>query len=195
MRRGLHKWTLLALIFGATVLADQWTKFLAVDRLTYAFQRFQARSTGQKVQAFYGVRHLEGMAREPYVVWKPVWRMSYAENSGSAFGLFRTLPDGVRVGFFLLVSVVAMVFIVAYYRRVRPEQRWLQVALSFVLSGAAGNFVDRAARGYVVDFVQWHWWNRPDVAWPTFNVADSLIVVGVAMLLLHPGEKPREAKA
>ena len=41
--------------------------------------------------------------------------------------------------------------------------------------------------------VNWHWWNRPDLYWPTFNVADSLIVVGVAMLLLHPGERKGEA--
>jgi signal peptidase II len=45
------------------------------------------------------------------------------------------------------------------------------------------------ARGYVIDFVDWYWWNRPDLYWPTFNVADSLIVVGVAMLVLHPAPK------
>jgi signal peptidase II len=47
----------------------------------------------------------------------------------------------------------------------------------------------------VVDFVNWHWWNRPDLYWPTFNVADSLIVVGVAMLLVHPGERKGVAAA
>ena len=69
----------------------------------------------------------------------------------------------------------------------------VKVALAFVLSGAVGNLIDRLARGYVVDFVQWHWWNRPDLYWPIFNQADSLIVVGVAMLMLHPGEKREKA--
>ena len=61
------------------------------------------------------------------------------------------------------------------------------MALAFVLAGAVGNFIDRLARSYVIDFVEWYWWNRPDLRWPTFNVADSLIVVGVAMLIIHPG--------
>ena len=51
-----------------------------------------------------------------------------------------------------------------------------------MLAGAVGNFIDRLARRYVIDFIEWYWWNRPDIRWPTFNVADSLIVVGVAML-------------
>jgi signal peptidase II len=63
-----------------------------------------------------------------------------------------------------------------------------------VLTGAWGNYLDRLVRGYVVDFVDWHWWNRPDLYWPTFNVADSLIVVGVALLLLFPGPKQAAAK-
>jgi len=62
-----------------------------------------------------------------------------------------------------------------------------------VLSGALGNAIDRAARSYVVDFIAWHWWNRPDLQWPTFNIADSLIVVGVAMLILHPGDARERA--
>jgi len=186
---GLSKWRLLALLFGPLVAVDQWTKFLAVERLTYLFQRVGLQGAGDRWRAFYQTRHLEGMAREPYVVWAPVWRMSYAENSGAAFGMFRTMPEGFRNGFFLLVSLAAIFFILWYYRKLRPEQRWLQVALAFVLTGAVGNFIDRLARGYVVDFIQWHWWNRPDLYWPTFNVADSLIVVGVGMLLLHPGER------
>jgi len=43
----------------------------------------------------------------------------------------------------------------------------------------------------VVDFIEWHWWNRPDLRWPTFNLADSLIVVGVAMLVLFPSPARR----
>jgi signal peptidase II len=188
VRRGPSRWTLLALILGTALALDQWTKYLAVERLTYLFQRFGIQGTFEKWRAFYRIRHIEGLAREPFVVLKPVWRMSYAENAGAAFGMFRTMPEGLRNGFFLLVSLGAVAFILWYLRKVRDDQRWLQVALSFTLAGALGNFVDRMARGYVVDFVQWHWWNRPDLYWPTFNVADSMIVVGVVLLVLLPGE-------
>ena len=58
-----------------------------------------------------------------------------------------------------------------------------------ILAGAHANYLDRLTHGFVIDFVDWHWWNRPDLYWPTFNVADSLIVVGVIMILLYPAEK------
>ena len=183
------KWALLAAIFGAMLVLDQWTKYLAVERLTFAFERAGARTAGEKLAVFYGQRHLEPLARQPYVVWRPVWRMNYVENPGAAWGLFRNLSENVRNAFFGLISVGAVAFILHYYRKLGERQRFLQVALAFVLSGAVGNFVDRLARRYVVDFVEWYWWNRPDLRWPTFNLADSLIVVGVGMLLLHPGEK------
>jgi signal peptidase II len=193
MRKGLSKWALLAAIFGVMLVADQVTKFLAVDRLTWAFRRVGLTALGDRVHGFYVLRHLEGSTRPSYVVWEPMWRMTYAENPGAAWGLFRDLPSSFRNGFFVAITVGAVGFILWYYRRLRQDQRWLQVALAFVLSGAVGNLVDRLARGYVVDFVQWHWWRRPEVYWPIFNLADSLIVVGVAMLLLHPDER-RAAK-
>jgi signal peptidase II len=117
--------------------------------------------------------------------------MNYAENPGAAWGLGRGMSEGVRNGFFMVVSLAAVAFILHYYRKLEERQRALQLALAFVLSGAVGNFVDRLAREYVVDFIEWHWWNRPDIRWPTFNLADSLIVVGVGILLLNPGGKKK----
>ena len=192
MRRLPGKWVLLAVVFVFFVLADQWTKFLAVERLTRVFERSQDLGLVERVGGFYAYRHLEPLATEPYYVWRPVWRMNYVENPGAAWGLFRGLSEGFRNAFFKIISVAAVAFILHYYRKLQEEQRFLQLALGFVLSGAVGNFIDRIARGYVVDFVEWYWWNRPDLRWPTFNVADSLIVVGVAMLVIHPGQK-REA--
>ncbi len=189
MRKGVSKWTLLAAIFAVLVVADQVTKFLAVERLTWAFQRTGLRTVAERVRGFYTLSHLEGASRPSFVVWDPMWRMTYAENPGAAWGLFRDMPAGFRNLFFVAVALGAVAFILWYYRRLRQDQRWLQVALAFVLTGAVGNLVDRIARGYVVDFVQWHWWKRPDLYFPIFNLADSLIVVGVAMLLLHPDER------
>jgi signal peptidase II len=182
------KWALLWTLFVVLVLADQWTKFLAVERLTTLFER-GPDGIAQRVQVFYRAKHLEPIATEPYVVYAPLWRMTYVENPGAAWGLFRGLSPDVRNVFFVAVSLAAVAFILNYYRRVGADQRFLQVALAFVLAGAVGNFVDRLARRYVVDFIDWYWWNRPDLRWPTFNVADSLIVVGVIMLVLHPGPR------
>ncbi len=193
MSRLPGKWALLAALFVVLVFTDQWTKFLAVDRLTRVFERSPDLSLVERVRGFYTHEHLEPLATEPYYVWRPVWRMNYVENPGAAWGLFRGFSERFRNGFFTVVSLGAVAFILRYYRKLREDQHFLQLALAFVLSGAVGNFLDRLARGYVVDFVEWYWWNRPDLRWPTFNVADSLIVVGVAMLVLHPGQKQEEA--
>ena len=189
MSRGPGKWAVLAALFVALVALDQWTKYLAVSRLTHVFDRSRDAGLVDRVRGFYAYRHLEPLATEPHYVWQPVWRMNYVENPGAAWGLFRSFSDSFRNAFFTLISVGAVAFILHYYRKLRDDQRYLQVALAFVLAGAVGNFVDRIARQYVIDFVEWYWWNRTDLRWPTFNVADSLIVVGVAMLVLHPGSK------
>jgi signal peptidase II len=189
----MSKWRLLAVILVTGLAADQVSKFLAVDRLTTALER-SGGGLAQRVQAFYSVRHVEAYATEPYVVFAPMWRMRYAENPGAAWGLFRSASEGTRTLFFGTATLAAAIFILFYLRRLQPRQRLLQVALSLVLTGALGNLIDRLARGYVVDFVDWYWWKRPDLYWPTFNVADSMIVVGVALLILFPGPRQDAAK-
>jgi len=191
MTGGRSRWALLAALFIALVALDQWTKFLAVERLTTVFDRAGDNGVVERVRGFYGYKHLEPLATDPYYVWRPLWRMNYVENPGAAWGLFRGFSPDFRNLFFTVISVCAVVFILNYYRRLRADQRFLQVALALVLAGAVGNFIDRLARRYVIDFVEWYWWNRPDIRWPTFNLADSLIVVGVAMLIIHPGGAER----
>ncbi len=186
-------WRLFLLIVLTGLVADQASKFLAVDRLTTALSRTDG-SLRARVEGFYSFRHLEPWSTEPHVVWKPMWRMRYAENPGAAWGLFRDLSLTARNAIFSLTLLGAVGFILFYFRRLRREQRLAQVALSLVFSGAIGNFIDRLARGYVVDFIDWHWWNRPDLYFPTFNVADSMITVGVLLLVLLPAE-PAAAKA
>jgi signal peptidase II len=185
----MSKWRLLAVVFLALLAFDQWTKFLAVDRLTHAFEAAGATTAPQKIAAFFRLERLEPYADAPYVVLAPLWRMNYVENPFAAFGLFGGVPDTLRYPLFVAVTVLAVVFVLGAYRKLGEGQRWEQVALALILAGAIGNFADRLARGYVIDFIEWHWWNRPDLRWPTFNVADSSLVVGVAMLLLHPGKR------
>ncbi len=112
----------------------------------------------------------------------------YSENTGVAFGLGKKVHWGVWVG----VGVLALGLIVSFLRQARDDQRWLVVALALVGSGAVGNIVDRARFGYVTDFVVWRWHEH---TWPTFNVADAALVVGVIGLLfdLRPDEKAEAA--
>lgn len=193
-RQALSKWKVLAALFLLGLAADQGTKFLAVDRLTTAFQRTGARALEQKFEAFWRLKHLEPLATEPHYVFRPWWRMLYVENPNAAFGFLGFLQPELRYRLFLVVSALAVGFVLYYYRRIGAEQRFLQVALAFVLAGTVGNLVDRLARRYVIDFVDWYWWNRPDLSWPTFNVADSLLVVGIAMLLIHPSHSRESAR-
>ena len=102
------KWALLAALFVSLVVLDQWTKFLAVERLTRVFERTPHLSFAERVRGFYAYQHLEPLATEPYYVWRPVWRMNYVENPGAAWGLFRGFSEGFRNAFFTLISVGAV---------------------------------------------------------------------------------------
>jgi signal peptidase II len=105
----------------------------------------------------------------------------YVRNTGAAFGLLGATQANVRLPLFLLVTVVAIVALVLWVRRVPPGQWWLVAALGGVLGGAVGNLVCRVSYGKVVDFFDVYW---RDLHWPTFNVADSAITIGVVLVLL-----------
>jgi lipoprotein signal peptidase len=108
-----------------------------------------------------------------------------AKNRGGAWGLLQDTPEYVRRPFFLLVSAVAITFILSLYRRLLPTQRALRWGLPLVLGGALGNFVDRIRYSYVIDFIHAHMmWGGRDHSWPTFNVADIAICVGVGLIAI-----------
>jgi len=99
-----------------------------------------------------------------------VVHLLYVENTGAAFGV---LQGG---GAFLTPLAVVVVAVLAIaFRRLIAESPWLSLALGLQFGGAIGNVVDRIRQGYVVDFI-----HVPH--WPTFNVADSAITVGVIIL-------------
>ena len=118
---------------------------------------------------------LRGQPSMPVV--DDVLRLTYVENRGAAFGL---LQD--QTTFFVLVGVIVIGVIAASYRYLPRSGFRLHLALGLQLGGAIGNLIDRVRQGYVVDFVDFgyhaNWW-------PVFNVADSAIVVGVALLALN----------
>lgn len=188
------KYKILLVIFAVVVSLDQVTKFLAVDRLTTVFEHYGKVSLAERVRAFYTYENLDNdpyspvrkdFRKPPVVVVENYWHHKYVENPGAAWGLLSDADERFRIPFFHVVSLAAILFIVAFFRRLEPDQKLLTVALSLVLGGAVGNYIDRLARNYVVDFIDWHWRNQPGMHWPTFNVADAAICVGVALMLIE----------
>jgi signal peptidase II len=112
-----------------------------------------------------------------------VFDLQYAQNPGGAWSMLRSLPEIWRRPFFLFVSTSASVFITSLYGRIDRRDFAMRWGLPLALGGAVGNLVDRVRHGYVVDFLHF-FYERPGKAyhWPTFNVADVWIVVGVGMM-------------
>lgn len=109
----------------------------------------------------------------------------FAQNPGGAFSLLRGLPEIVRRPFFLYVSAAAAVFLVAMYLRIDRRHTALAWGLPLALGGAIGNLVDRMRYGWVVDFIHFSVEGSGRTHhWPTFNVADIAIVVGVGLLAI-----------
>lgn len=100
----------------------------------------------------------------------PFFELSYVENTGAAFGM----GHGAN-GFFIVLSVVLIGVLLRFLRRWPKDDLWLQAGGTLVLTGAVANLYDRVAYRFVVDFLYLH-------HWPVFNVADSCITVGAAML-------------
>ena len=101
----------------------------------------------------------------------------HAQNRGAAFSLFQ---GGTIV--FLVVSVLSIGMVAYFYRSLRDRSPWLHMVLGIVLGGTLGNFTDRLRQGYVTD---WLSIGIGDTRWPTFNVADSSVVVGIGILVLY----------
>ena len=110
------------------------------------------------------------------------WDHHYARNPGAAFSFLADAPETIRKTFFISMSLLAVFVIGFFIHRTHPEQRRLVVALSLVLGGAVGNLIDRVAYGYVIDFIAWH---IGESYWPTFNIADAVIVAGIGLLFIE----------
>jgi signal peptidase II len=105
------------------------------------------------------------------------FHITYVRNRGAAFSF---LSDASwRLPFFIGISLVASIAILVAFHKLRDDQKLAQVSLAMIFSGAVGNLIDRLRLGEVIDFLDAHWYRHH---WPAFNVADSLICVGVFLL-------------
>ncbi len=158
------KWQFVCGSLAAIIFLDQLTK-IVVDRTMALYQ---------------SIPIVDGL-----------FNLTYVRNPGAAFGIFAGSAANLRRPFLILVSILASGFIVTLLRRLDSRERGLITALTFILSGAIGNLIDRVIHGEVIDFLDVYWRNHH---WPAFNVADSFITTGVALALVclyrHKGGDP-----
>ena len=140
--------------------------------------------------------HFDAVEGSRQKVIPGLFDLIFTRNPGAAWSMLADLePDGLRVALFIVLSLLAVVFIFYYASKATPAQRLFLWGLAFVLGGALGNLVDRVAEGSVVDYLEFY----SRAAWlvealgcskywgcrfPAFNVADIAINVGVGLLIL-----------
>jgi signal peptidase II len=110
----------------------------------------------------------------------PSFNLLLTYNTGAAFS-FLAGAGGWQRWFFLGLGSLVSIGLIVWLRRLKPTETRLAMALALILGGAIGNLIDRAWLGQVIDFIQLyyqHWY------WPAFNLADSAITVGAALLVL-----------
>ena len=118
------------------------------------------------------VNQLELFDRIPLLDWL---NLTLMHNTGAAFSIFA----GATPWFFVALSVLVSIGILIWMRRHPQGERLVACSLALILGGALGNGIDRATRGYVIDFVDFHTYGWH---YPAFNVADSAIVLGAILL-------------
>lgn len=146
----MGRWSLFSLIVVLGLVADQASKLYIHGSMSL----------------YQSIPVLDGL-----------FNITYLRNKGAAFSFLANASW--RIPFFITVTLVAAVVILVALRKLREDQRLLQVGLAMIFSGAIGNLIDRVRLGEVIDFLDVYWKNYH---WPAFNVADSLICVGVALV-------------
>ena len=117
---------------------------------------------------------------ESVPVIRGFFSLTHVRNSGGIFGIFNASAHRWIPFVLTALTLVALSFVVAYFLRTPPSEKLLRTSLAIIMAGALGNLLDRVLRGYVVDFLDIH---VRGFTWPTFNVADSCISVGAALLI------------
>jgi signal peptidase II len=157
---------ILAAIAGAIITFDQATKM-------YVHTHFSLHESINVIEGFFN--------------------FTYVRNYGAAFGFLADSHPSFREIFFLSMPPVALLVILGILRTVHETDRWQIVSLSLVFGGAVGNYIDRIRFRYVIDFLDFH--INKKYTWPAFNIADSAIVVGVAVLLYLELTRTKRAAA
>lgn len=119
---------------------------------------------------------------DSWPVWPPIVSLTYVQNTGAAFGMFKG-QQSVFVAF-----SCAVIGWIAWEFLTKPQSMSLTTwGSALILGGAVGNLIDRLRLRYVIDFLDLH-------VWPVFNLGDSAITIGVALLLIHAFCVPRDSR-
>ncbi len=179
-QRTTGDWLFLLGVSAGTAVLDLWSKAWALKALSRVSSSPPPLCTPPAGMSHYLPQRV---GTREIVVIRDYLDFQYAENCGGAWGLLHGASEAVRRPFFLLVTLGAIAFIVHLYRSLERGQTAMKWALPLVLGGAIGNLVDRVRLGYVVDFIHAHW--RDKAHWPTFNVADIAITVGIGLMVVE----------
>jgi signal peptidase II len=126
----------------------------------------------------------------PRVVVEGFLHLVNVTNTGAAFGSFKNNNT-----FFIVISCVALLFVVSLLVRRRSHDIWRDVSLALLLAGILGNLTDRLLYGHVIDFLLFDLHVPLAHPWPAFNVADSCISIAVACFIIHSFQQKRVASA
>lgn len=178
---------LAALVFytAADLLSKEW----ALDALSN--ERLGERTPVCEPDE-NGYLRMQRQATRAYPLVPGYLEFRYAENCGAAFGMLRTAPSWVRAAVFGVAGIGACIVLTVMFMR-GVGGTLFAASVPLVLSGAIGNLSDRVRHGFVVDFIRFHIKNSWE--YPTFNVADISIAVGVGLLLLDGLRKPKPTEA
>lgn len=193
---------LLLLAVGVGIAADLGSKQWAVENL--AGDRLASLAGEICVPGPSGYMPMDRARREPTVIVPGFFELRYAENCGAAFGVMNTWSPTAKRLVFFPVALGAVIVLGLLFVRGRGGP-FLAGAVPLIIAGAIGNFVDRLRFGYVVDFIRFYgetpealqFLLGPHWEYPTFNVADIEITVGVAFLLIDgwlEGRRERQAE-
>lgn len=107
------------------------------------------------------------------------FKIAPIRNKGAIFGIFSQARATGVTSLLTAAQLVAFGLVIYYFLKTPAAQKITKIGLTLILAGAVGNLIDRLARGYVLDFIEWH---IKQFYWPTFNVADSCITIGALVL-------------
>lgn len=111
----------------------------------------------------------------------PYFNLTLAYNEGAAFS-FLSDAGGWQRWFFSTLAIGVSAVILVWLHRMKSTERLQAIALALILGGAIGNVIDRLLYGHVIDFIDLYYQHYH---WPAFNIADSAIVIGAALIIIH----------
>jgi len=129
---------------------------------------------------------------QPVPVIDGLFNITYVQNTGVAFGIFSSFSSPVKVFLLCAIAAIAAAAVIVYSLRSDVRNRLLQGSLCLILAGALGNLYDRINYSYVIYFLEFH---ARSYYWPSFNIADTAISIGVILLAweMFRNEAPRNA--